>query len=148
MSEHPPPAPAELEPANDLEKALVAAQNGETTTAAFVHQLVDSDVYILLSQPAKRNEEEDDVSPQPLVLEGPDKTPMLAMFTHSERVSFIIKEYPDFSFPYEVEFSWIVANSSDGMGLVINPGWSYAASIPAEAVAQLRNKNGKGDNKT
>ncbi|MDN5849053.1 MAG: SseB family protein [Nitrococcus sp.] len=142
MSEHPSRSPTELEPANDLEKALAAAQNGDTSTAEFVHQLIDSDVYILLSQPRKRDEEEDDVPPQPLVLEGPDKTPMLAMFTHSERVSLISEEYPDFSFPFEVEFSWIIANASEGMGLVINPGWSYAASIPPEAVAQLRNKDG------
>lgn len=139
MSEQNPPAVAELEPSTDLEKALVAAQDGESSTAEFLHRLVDSDVFILLSQ--QKQDEEDDSNIQPLVLEGPDKTPMLAMFTLSERSSPLTKEFPDYTHPYEVEFSWIVANASEGMGLVINPGWSYAASLPPEALAQLRNKN-------
>ena len=141
MSEENPPPVAELEPNSDLEKALVAAQDGESSTAEFLHLLVDSDVFILLSQ--QKQEEEDDANIQPLVLEGPDKTPMLAMFTLSERSSPLTKEFPDYTHPYEVEFSWIVANASEGMGLVINPGWSYAASLPPEALAQLRNKNQK-----
>lgn len=141
MSEQSSVPVAELEPANDLEKTLVAAQNGETDTAEFLHQLIDAEVFILLSQAEKSdNDEDDERNIQPLVLEGPEKTPMLAMFTHSDRVPPIIKEFPDFAFPYEVEFSWIVANATDGMGLVINPGWSYAASLPPEALAQLRNK--------
>lgn len=141
MSEENSPAVTELEPISDLEKALVAAQDGESSTADFLHRLVDSDVFILLSE--KKQEEEDDSNIQPLVLEGPDKTPMLAMFTLSERTPPLIKEFPDYTHPYEVEFSWIVANASEGMGLVINPGWSYAASLPPEALAQLRNKDQK-----
>lgn len=141
MSEESPPV-VELEPANDLEKALAAAQNGESTTAEFLQQLIDSDVFILLSQ-SEQHDDEDGRDIQPLVLEGPDKAPMLAMFTHSERVSPLIEEFPDFTFPLEVEFSWLVANASDGMGLVINPGWSYAASLPPEALTQLRNKRKK-----
>lgn len=144
MSEQPSPPPvAELEPNSDLEKALVAAQNGESSTAEFLHRLVDSDVFILLSRAQKQDEEDDKQNIQPLVLEGPDKTPMLAMFTLSERSSLLTKDFPDFTYPYEVEFSWIVANASEGMGLVINPGWSYAASLPPEALAQLRNKDQK-----
>lgn len=142
MSELSPPA-VELEPANDLEKALAAAQNGESTTAEFLQQLIDSDVFILLSQAEKSDDDEAGHNIQPLVLEGPDKAPMLAMFTHSERVSPLTEEFPDFTFPLEVEFSWVVANASDGMGLVINPGWSYAASLPPEALAQMRNKRNK-----
>ncbi|MCO6440832.1 MAG: SseB family protein [Nitrococcus mobilis] len=140
MSEQSSVPVAELEPANDLERALAAAQNGESTTAEFLHQLIEAEVFILLSQAEKGDDEDDERNIQPLVLEGPEKTPMLAMFTHSDRVSPITKEFPNFAFPYEVEFSWIVANATDGMGLVINPGWSYAASLPPEALAQLRNK--------
>ncbi len=140
MSEQSSVPVAELEPVNDLEKALAAAQNGESTTAEFLQQLIDAEVFILLSQAETGDEEDDERNIQPLVLEGPEKTPMLAMFTHSDRVPPIIKEFPDFAFPYEVEFSWIVANATNGMGLVINPGWSYAASLPPEALAQLRNK--------
>lgn len=142
MSKQSLPPVAELEPANDLEKALAAAQNGESTITEFLQQLIDSDVFILLS----RSEERDDEGArdiQPLVLEGPDKTPMIAMFTLPERGSPLTKEFPDFTFPLEVEFSWIVANASEGMGLVINPGWSYAASLPPEALSQLRNKGNK-----
>lgn len=141
MSEQPSTPVAELEPNSELENALVAAQNGESSTAEFLHRLVDSEVFLLLSQTQKQDEDEDDKNIQPLVLEGPDKTPMLAMFTLSERSTPLTKEFPDFTYPYEVEFSWIVANATEGMGLVINPGWSYAASLPPEALAQLRNKD-------
>lgn len=143
MSDESLPPVAELEPMNDLEKALAAAQNGETTTAEFLRRLVAAEVFILLNQTQTREQDEDTAEVQPLILEGPDKTPMLAMFTDPERVSPLTKEFPDFTYPLEVEFSWIVANATEGMGLVINPGWSYAASLPPEALDQLRNKNNK-----
>lgn len=139
MSEQFSPPIAQLEPANDLEKILAAAQDGQITTAEFLRHLIDSDVYLLLSRSEEPDAEgERDI--HPLVLEGPDKAPMLAVFTLAERTSPLTEEFPDFTFPLEVEFSWVVANGSDGMGLVINPGWSYAASLPPEALTQLRNK--------
>lgn len=147
MSEQSSPPVAELDPANDLEKALAAAQNGESTTAEFLQQLIDANVFVLIGQSEEQSEgqdegqDEEDQNIQPLVLEGPDKVPMLVMFTGSERTAPLTQEFPDFTFPLEVEFAWLVANSNDGMGIVINPGWSYGASLPPEVLTQLRNKD-------
>lgn len=139
MSEDTPEENLPLEPCNALEEQLAAAQNGELSSTDFLGYLAQSRVYILINQSLAEEETPQDV--EPLVVLGPDDEPFLATFTFPDRASAMTRRFPEFTFTLEVDFSWVVANTGDAMGVVINPGWDCGASLPPEAVAHMRGED-------
>jgi len=125
-----------LEPCNALEEQLAAAQNGELSSSDFLGYLARSKVYILINQSLAEEDAPKDV--EPLVVLGPDEQAFLAAFTFPDRASVMTRQFPEFAFTLDVEFTWVVSNVGDAMGVVINPGWSYGATLPPEAVEHLR----------
>lgn len=137
MSDDAPDDNLPLEPCNALEEQLAAAQNGELSSADFLEYLAHANVHILINQSLAEETAPTDV--EPLVVLGPDDQAFLATFTFPDRASVMTQRFPEFAFTLEVDFPWVLANAGDGMGVVINPGWTYGASLPPEAVAHMRN---------
>lgn len=125
-----------FEPVNHLERALMAAQSGETATVDFMEQLAGAQVAILVDQEFATTEHPEGV--RPLVLEGPDGEGLLALFTAPSRGYPMTEQNPDFAFSVEVSFAWAVNSTWEGMGLVVNPGWRVGLTIPAETVSAMK----------
>lgn len=120
----------------ELEEHLAAAQSGELDSIEFLQHLANAQVFIAISEDVARQEEPTSV--EPLVLLGPEDTPMLAVFTLSDRAGAVTGEFPDFGFTLEVPFSWVVTNCREDMGIVVNPGWPVGATLPPEAVRHMQ----------
>lgn len=126
----------EFRPLNDLERALVAAQAGELDSVAFMQELAASQVVMLVDQ--EFADSRDPAGVRPLVLEGGNGEPLLALFTAPARGMPMTRDNPDFPFAIEVGFAWAVGSCGEGMGLVINPGWDTGLTIPPAAVAAMK----------
>ncbi len=125
-----------FEPLNHLERALVSAQNGETDTVTFMEQLAGAQVALLVDQEFAGSEHPEGV--RPLVLEGADGEGLLAVFTAPARGYPMTEQNPDFAFAVEVSFVWAVNSTWEGMGLVVNPGWSVGLTIPSQTVSAMK----------
>lgn len=139
MNDEAPEENLPLEPCNELEEQLAAAQNGELSSMDFLGHLAQSRVFILINQSLAEEDAPRDV--EPLVVLGPDDAPFLAAFTFPDRASVMTRRFPEFAFTLEVDFTWVVANAGEAMGVVINPGWDCGASLPPEAVAHMRGED-------
>ncbi|MGD8709045.1 MAG: SseB family protein [Ectothiorhodospiraceae bacterium] len=131
---------AVLEPDTELEYTLAAAQNGEISSLDFLTHLSEAKVFILINQSVAEEAAPEEL--EPLILQGPDETPMLAVFTQSDRAAVITEQFPDFAFTLELDFKWVVANCGEAMGVVLNPGWNVGATLPPEAISHLRGDDG------
>lgn len=139
MSDDAPEENLPLEPCNPLEEQLAAAQNGELSSTDFLGYLAKAKVYILINQSLADEESPSDV--EPLVVLGPGDEPFLAAFTFPDRASVMTRRFPEFAFTLEVDFTWVVANAGEAMGVVLNPGWDTGASLPPAAVAHMRGED-------
>lgn len=139
MSDEAPDENLPLEPCNALEEQLAAAQNGELSSTDFLRYLAEAKVHLLINQSLAEEEQPGDV--EPLVVLGPDEQPFLAAFTFPDRASVMTRRFPEFAFTLEVDFTWIVANAGDSVGVVINPGWDTGASLPPQALAHMRDND-------
>ncbi|MCC5860024.1 MAG: SseB family protein [Ectothiorhodospiraceae bacterium] len=126
----------EFRPLNDLERALVAAQAGEMASETFMRELVASQLSMLVDQEYAGSR--DPAGVRPLVLEGADGVPLLALFTAPARGMPMTRDNPDFPFAVQVGFAWAVGSCDEGMGIVINPGWDTGLTIPPAAVAAMK----------
>ncbi len=126
----------EFTPLNDLERTLVAAQSGELDSTAFMQELAASQLSMLVDQ--EYAESRDPAGVRPLILEGGNGEALLALFTAPARGMPMTRDHPEFPFAVEVGFAWAVGSCSDGMGIVINPGWDTGVTIPPAAVAAMK----------
>jgi len=130
-----------LEPRTELERTLAAAQEGELSSTDFLETLAEAEVHMSINQSIAEEDTPDDV--EPLVLQGPEDVPMLAIFTGADRASIMTGRFPDFGFTVSVPFTWVVSNVGEGMGVVLNPGWDIGATLAPEAIAHLRGATGE-----
>lgn len=127
----------EFEPVNDLERALVAAQNGQLPFDGFAERLLASKVFVLLDRGLAPGGELD-VDALPMVLTSQAGNRVLAIFTAAERSSDWPMRYPRFSYGLLVEFSWLLRGVAPGVGIVLNPGSQAGFEMPASGVQQLK----------
>jgi hypothetical protein len=126
-----------FEPANDLERALVAAQLGELPVPAFMQTLLMSKVFVLIDKEIGPSGVWDN-SASPMVLSNAQGTPILAMFTAPERSGDWPERQPRFAFGLFTDFAWLLKGVAPNVGVVINPGLSVGLEIQPPTVAQLR----------
>lgn len=125
-----------FEPINDLERGLLAAQQGETDSLTFLEQLARSQVALLVDQEFADTEHPEGV--RPLVLEGAAGEGLLAVFTAPARGYPMTEQNPAFAFAVEVSFAWAVHATWAGMGIVVNPGWGVGLTLPPESVQRMK----------
>ena len=133
-----PGAPVPVnEPTNTLERRLLEVQRGEREIASFVEYLIDSEVVVLSKRDVLAQRTPEDISA--LVLPGgDDNNRALALFTSPERAQRVAESYPEYRYGMTTEFLWVLAHTSPGLGLAINPGWTLGLRIPSFGVLQMR----------
>ena len=127
----------DFEPANDLERTLVAAQQGRLPVASFMDKLIASQVLVLFDREPVADGKRDE-SAIPMILTNQAGQPVLAVFTAPERASDWSRREPRFQTGLLTDFAWLLRGISPQLGVVVNPGLKEGLEMPASGVAQLK----------
>ena len=124
-----------LNPLNPLEESLLAFLKEAVMPEQFETALLRSKVVVLLKEapvdPAKGGI-------RPLVIDGAGGRPALCVFTHRERSLPLAKSAPEYGCALETDFSWVLAITPPGVGMMFNPGTRFGTELTAEGVDALR----------
>jgi hypothetical protein len=124
-------------PANSLEHALLDAQQGTGTPAAFFNELLSSQVFVLLDKEIGP-EGRWDPSINLCVLTNAAGGPVVAAFTTPSRSTPWHERLPQFGYGLLVSFTWLLQGLGPEVGVVINPGDSVGVELAPEAIGRLK----------
>ncbi|MBD9480963.1 SseB family protein [Pseudoxanthomonas sp. PXM02] len=127
----------EFSPTNSLEHALLDAQQGTGSPAAFFDQLLTSQVFVLLDKDIGP-EGRWDPSINMCVLTNAAGGPFVAAFTAPERSTPWHEHLPQFGYGLLVSFTWLLQGLGSEVGVVINPGGSVGVELAPEAIGRLK----------
>jgi len=135
MSEQPNEAPETEntgnEPQTHLETVLVAGQADPGMAGTVIGTFLREEVYFLSREEVGESTE----NVQPLLLQNSDGSPLIALFTHVDRIpATYIEEAP---FAVRVVGAAVIDNLQ-GAGMVINPGHPIGFEIGPEGVESIR----------
>lgn len=115
----------DMQPRNELEKQLLAAQEDRISSDDLLKILMDSQVFMPVQDE------------KPLVLAAEDETPVLVLFSSPERAKSFIKDFPGFEGSILEPFTWVLENMGSGYGIALNPGSELGVDMEPETVADL-----------
>jgi hypothetical protein len=125
-------------PMNEIEKQLLAAQEGRITGEEFMAQLMKSELFMpILEQPSAVSNLQTSHTAHPLTVEDEEQNQVVVLFTSPERGKFFLQEYPGYSGGLLAEFTWILEKLGSGLGLIINPGLQTGFDMSPEMLRQL-----------
>ncbi|WP_417235600.1 SseB family protein [Arthrobacter sp.] len=141
MSEEPNETPSETpdpdEPQTHLETVLHEGQADEAMAGQVIATFLSEEVFFLSREQV--TEETDNV--QPLLLQNKDGEPVIALFTHVNRIpETYIAEAP---FAVRVVGAAVIDNLS-GAGLVLNPGHQLGFESPAGGLGAIKREFAPG----
>ena len=128
---------ADFSPANPLEHALLDAQRGNGSPAAFFDELLNSQVFVLLDKEIGP-EGRWDPSINLCVLTNAAGGPVVAAFSAPERSAPWPERLPQFRYGLLVAFPWLLQGLGSELGVVINPGGSVGVELAPEALVPLK----------
>ncbi|MBT2596361.1 SseB family protein [Arthrobacter sp. ISL-72] len=126
------PAPAEIQPLNDLEEKLATGNDPDANPVDVILSFLNNEVYII-SPDALEGE---DSQVEPLVLSNAEGKPVLAVFSHPSRVDQqFLDAAPNI---LGTQGAAVIGNLGDELGMVINPGSAFGFEIDPEGVSNIR----------
>ncbi|KAF1014807.1 MAG: hypothetical protein GAK31_02294 [Stenotrophomonas maltophilia] len=128
-----------FEPLNDLEVRLLQAQDGTLAAPDFLDGLLSNQVFVLLDTPVDADSEWDE-SITPLVLTAESGEPMFAVFSAVERALPWSEQLPQFENALQVDVVWLLGAMSEGVGIVLNPGFDLGMEMIPDAVVHLKQR--------
>ena len=123
---------------NELEEKLMAAQEGQMKSEAFMDYLMDTQVFMPVKDSIGIEGFTGNEKGIPLTLKSEDDMEMLILFTSPDRASDFMQPYPDYVGGLLAEFSWILERTGSGIGISINPNWPVGMDIEPGLVQQLK----------
>lgn len=127
-----------FEARNDLERQLVAAQEGKIAGEDFLQELLAAQVFMPVKDSANIGGLQTDRGiATPLTVSAEDGCEVLLVFTSPDRAKGLVKEYPKFGGGLLVEFEWILKRIGMNVGIALNPGWEVGMDMEPDMVAQL-----------
>jgi hypothetical protein len=132
-----------FEPRNDLERQLLAVQEGEVSDDAFMQKLMASQVFMPVQDEATAiaNFQRSDKA-VPLLLESEEGGQVLILFTSPERAKPFLTDFPGYGGGLLTEFTWVLERMGSGVGISLNPGWPVGIDMEPQMVAQLAGRKG------
>jgi hypothetical protein len=125
-------------PMNEIEKSLLAAQEGRISGEEFMAQLMKSELFMpILEQPSAVSNLQTSHTAHPLTVEDEEKNQIVVLFTSPDRGKAFLQEYPGYGGGLLAEFTWILEKLGSGLGLSINPGWETGIDMSPEMLKQL-----------
>jgi hypothetical protein len=135
MAEH-------FEPRNDLEQALVAAQEGRISGEEFMRFLLASQVFMPVEDREPIGGFQMSTRANPLSLQSEEGYRVLVLFTSPERARAFILDFPEFKGGLLTEFKWVLERMGQGFGVSLNPGWEFGIDMEPEMVQRLSGQAG------
>ena len=122
---------------NDLERQLIAAQDGHRTAESFIETLLGSEVFMPVYEKHQIGGFQTQQTAQPLKLINEEGAEALVLFTSPERAKDFVKDHPGFGGGLVADFTWILEKLGVGYAIMLNPGCDYGMDFEAQDVAQL-----------
>jgi hypothetical protein len=131
-----------FEPRNDLERQLIAAQEGSIAGDAFMQDLLTAQLFMPVRDEAHgiKGFQRDDKA-VPLTLESEDGVQVLVLFTSPERAKSFLTDFPGYTGGLLAEFKWILERVGSGYGVALNPGWSVGIDMGPEMIDQMAGRS-------
>ncbi len=124
-------------PQNDLERHLVAAQDGEVPPESFIEVLMGSEVFMPVYEKHQIGGLQMQQTAQPLKLRSEEGEERLVLFTSPERAKAFVKDFPGYGGGLVAEFSWILEKLGVGFAITLNPGLPFGMDFEAQDLAQI-----------
>ncbi len=123
---------------NELEKKLMATQEGQMNGDAFMDYLMDTQVFMPVKDSIGIEGFTGSDRAIPLTLNSEDDIEVLILFTSPERGRDFLPAYPGYAGGLLAEFSWILERTGSGIGISINPNWPVGMDLEPDMVQQLK----------
>ncbi|HSG10968.1 MAG TPA: SseB family protein [Gammaproteobacteria bacterium] len=123
---------------NELEKKLMATQEGQMNGDAFMDYLMDTQVFMPVKDSIGIEGFTGSDRAIPLTLNSEDDIEVLILFTSPERGRDFLPAYPGYAGGLLAEFSWILERTGSGIGISINPNWPVGLDLEPDMVQQLK----------
>ena len=127
-----------FEARNELENNLLAAQEGQMDSEAFMAYLMDTQVFMPIKDSIGIEGFTSSTRAIPLTLKSEDNIEVLILFTSPERAKEFVQEFPGYEGGLLAEFSWVLERTGSGIGISINPNWPVGMDLEPEMVQQLK----------
>ncbi len=124
-------------PQNDLERQLVAAQEGEVPPESFIEVLMGSEVFMPVYEKHQIGGLQMQQTAQPLKFQSEGGEETLVLFTSPERAKAFVKDFPGYGGGLVAEFSWILEKLGVGFAITLNPGLPFGMDFEAQDLAQI-----------
>ena len=127
-------------PQNDLERQLIAAQEGQIPAEDFIATLLGAEVFMPIYERHQIGGLQTDSVARPLKIET-DNGEVLVLFTSPERAKGFVQDFPGYGGGLVVEFTWILEKLGIGYAISLNPGETVGIDFEAqdlERMAQMR----------
>ena len=123
---------------NELEKKLIAAQQGELGSQDFMTALLAEQVFMpVKDEPTGIEGFQRSAKANPLTLEAEDGQNVLILFTSPERAKPFLENFPAYQGGLLTEFSWILERIGSGIAISLNPDMEVGIDFDADTVEQL-----------
>jgi hypothetical protein len=128
---------ADFKPQNDLERQLIAAQEGQIPPEVFIQTLLGSDVFMPVYEKHQIGGFTTDTKAQPLKVQSEDGEDVLVLFTSPDRAKSFVADYPGYGGGLVTELTWILEKLGIGYGITLNPSQEVGIDFQAQDVAQI-----------
>ncbi len=134
----------DFDPQNDLERQLLAAQEGRIPPETFVATLIGSEVFMPVYEKHEAGGFATDTKAKPLKIKIPDEDgqDVLVLFTSPDRAKAFVQDYPGYGGGLVAEFTWVLDKLGIGFGISLNPGLAVGMDFEAQDVEQLASMRG------
>jgi hypothetical protein len=123
-------------PQNDLERQLIAAQEGRIDPEDFIATLLGAEVFMPIYERHQIGGLQTEKAAQPLKIET-DNGEVLVLFTNPERAKPFVRDFPGYGGGLVVEFSWILEKLGIGFAISLNPGETVGIDFEAQDLARM-----------
>lgn len=124
-------------PHNDLERQLIAAQEGQIGPDELIDTLLRSEVFMPVYEKHQIGGLQSSSQAKPLTLTTEEGTEVLVLFTSPERAKGFVKDFPGYGGGLVTEFSWILEKLGVGYGISLNPGLEVGMEFEAHMLQEM-----------
>ena len=111
-------------PQNDLERRLIAAQEGAIPPESFIETLLGSEVFMPIYEKHQIGGLQTESQALPLKITTDEGGEVLVLFTSPERAKSFVKDFPGYGGGLVADFTWIIEKLGVGYGITLNPGYA------------------------
>lgn len=124
-------------PDNEIEKQLLAAQEGRLSGEEFMQALLQSQLFMPILDKQGIGNLQSSQHAHPLTLEDEEGNQLVVLFTSPERGKAFLRDYPGYQGGLVADFTWILEKLGNGLGLTLNPDSESGIDMAPEMVQQL-----------